>query len=242
MNYKQSIYYYYRSMFKGVATDESLRFGADKIRPLLQPWVTNLNQALPIVDLGCGTGEVLLALKDLGFKTLAGCDLSAEQVAVAYRMFPNVVESDLFVFLNSQTDSSLELITLFDVIEHLTKQESFDLMTLIYKKLRPGGHFIAHLPNGLSPFVGHVFWGDISHEWCMTPQSAKTICFIHGLEAFEAVEHIGASKTIKGTLRSIAWAIIRKGMQFINYVETGSSGGSVWTRNFAFKAQKPLQR
>jgi hypothetical protein len=130
----------------------------------------------------------------------------------------------------------------FDVIEHLTRQETFDLMTLIYSKLKPGGILIAHLPNGLSPFVGHVFWGDISHEWCLTPSSALTLCLLHHFHEFEAMEHVGYSNSIRGRLRNIIWLALKKILQFFNRIETGASGGSIWTRNFAFKANKPLNK
>lgn len=72
-------------------------------------------------------------------------------------------------YLESKADNSLRVVTMFDVLEHLTRQQAFDLVPVIYRKLQPGGLFIAHLPNGLSPFMGHVFWGDITHEWCLTP-------------------------------------------------------------------------
>lgn len=238
MDYKQNVYQYYRSGFKGETSIKSLRFGAEKIRPVLKPWVNGLNLNSPVVDLGCGAGELLLALRDLGFTNLAGCDLSAEQVILAANEFPNVVECDLFTYMEQQPDNSLELITVFDVIEHLKRQETFDLMALAHRKLRPKGRFIAHLPNGLSPFLGHVYWGDMTHEWCLTPQSANTLCNLHGFREFEAVEHLGAGEQLKGKLRSLAWTFVRKTLQLINTIETGRAGGDIWTRNFAFKATK----
>jgi SAM-dependent methyltransferase len=216
-----------------------MRFGAGKLRQVLKPWVLGLNRAKRAVDLGCGTGELLLALRDLGFTDLAGCDLSSEQVEIAQKRFPGVREENLFDFLASCHDSSLGLVTIFDVIEHLGPQSTFDLMPLIFQKLEPGGLLIVHLPNGLSPMVGRVYWGDMTHEWCLTPQSAATLCSLHGFDNFVAVEHLGASSSLKGRIRAAAWAILRCGYQLANAIETGSSGGNVWTRNFTFKANKP---
>lgn len=238
MDYKGTIYQFYRSSFKGEANEDSLRFGASKLRPVLEPWVADLDRAGLAVDLGCGAGELLWALGDLGFQNLAGCDLSEEQVAIAVGKFPGVVAGDLFTYLQSFPDASLQLITVFDVIEHLAPQQTFDLMALAHAKLRSGGRFIAHLPNGLSPFVGHVFWGDMTHEWCLTPQSAQTLCALHSFEAFAAVEHLGAGSGVKGRLRALAWSGVRTCLQLINAIETGNTGGGIWTRNFAFKADK----
>lgn len=238
MNYKELLYSSYRSSFKGAADINSLRLGARKISPLLEPWIRGVNRSLPAVDLGCGAGELLLALRDLGFSNLGGCDLSAEQVAVAQQHFPQVKCDDLFSFLGSTDDNSLGIITIFDVIEHLGRQQTFDFMTLAHQKMRPGGILIAHIPNGLSPFVGHVFWGDMTHEWCLTPQSARTLCSLHGFVGFEAAEHLGTSDSLAGKARKLAWSFVRSGFRLLNAIETGTTGGAVWTRNFAFSSRK----
>lgn len=239
MNYKETVYNHYRSAFKGVSDAGSQRFGADKIRPLLAPWVTQVDKHSKCADLGCGAGELLLALKNLGFRRLTGCDLSSEQIEVSKRNFPDVTHGNLFDFLSGCGDGSLGLVTIFDVIEHLGPQSTFDLFTLVHQKLEPGGLLIAHLPNGLSPFVGSVLWGDMTHAWCLTPESARTLCQLHGFDAYEAVEHLGASRGIRGLLRSLAWNCLKLVMRGANLIETGQTGGSIWTRNFAFKAAKP---
>lgn len=242
MDYKTQIYDSYRSAFKGEATEEQLRFAASKVRPVLVPWVADLNPNARVLDLGCGAGELLRVLDDFGFRNLAGCDLSAEQVAIANQRFPGVEVANLFQFLESQPENSVDLITIFDVVEHLDPQSTFDLMALVITRLKPGGRLIVHLPNGLSPFVGHVFWSDMTHEWCLTPQSAQTLCALHGLQNFAAAEHLGAGSDIKGKLRSIAWHGLRTLFRTMNFIETGAWGGAVWTRNFAFKADKPRDK
>lgn len=242
MDYKSIIYGSYRSSFKGDFTEAKLRFGAAKLAPVIQPWVVDADPSLPVVDLGCGAGELLFAFKALGFQQLKGCDLSGEQVAAAQQFFPDVVEQDLFAYLTALPDGSVGIVTVFDVIEHLGPQASFELMTLVRQKLAPGGLFIAHLPNGQSPFVGSVFWGDMTHEWCLTPQSAKTFCLVNGFENFDAAEHLGTSNSLSGKLRAVLWKLCNAGFRLVNTIETGSSGGQTWTRNFAFKCSKPAAK
>ncbi|MEO8584017.1 MAG: class I SAM-dependent methyltransferase [Flavitalea sp.] len=205
---------------------------------VIKPWLHSVARNKPICDLGCGAGELLFALSEMGFSNLSGCDISSEQVLIAKRKFPEVMQADLFLFLQEQPDKYFEVIIMFDVIEHLTKQEAFDLLQLINKKLSIGGMLIGHTPNGLSPFVGHVLWGDITHQWCLTPLSAQTLCKLFGLENFEAIDHLGAGRGIAGLSRRLLWKILKGFLQIFNLIETGSSGGSVWTRNFAFKANK----
>lgn len=238
MTYKEQIYDSYRSSFKGQASRESLAFGSEKILECLKPWVTGLDRSTLAVDLGCGAGELLRALSMLGFTNLGGCDLSGEQIAVARQSFNNVEEANLFDYLERQEDASVGLITVFDVIEHLGPQATFDFMKLAHSKLTPGGRLIAHTPNGFSPFVGHVLWSDMTHEWCLTPKSARTLCSIHGFVDFEAAEHLGASDNWSGKLRGIAWRGVRLLFKSINCIETGATGGSIWTRNFAFTTRR----
>lgn len=239
-NYKDTLYKYYRSSFKGRVDASAMEMSVAKLMPVVGPWVAERDKDELVVDLGCGAGELLLTLKRLGFKNLTGCDLSAEQVLVAQTLFPTVKEQNLFAFLESYADGEIGIITLFDVLEHLTRQQALDLLVIVRRKLKPNGRFIVHMPNGLSPFVGHVYWGDITHEWCLTPQSAEVLCRVSGLTNFECVEHLGESAGFKGNMRKVAWRLARGFLRVLNRIETGSAGGMVWTRNFAFKADKQM--
>lgn len=236
MHYKDAIYASYRSAFKGAADFSTLTFGASKLQSVIEPWIHDLSRDSKIVDLGCGAGELLLAFKSLRFTNLSGCDLSMQQIAIARSIAPDVEVANLFDYLAKLPDGTIEVVTLFDVIEHLTRQETFELFGLIKSKLSSRGLLIGHVPNGLSPFVGHVYYGDPTHEWCPTPSAIKTLLSVTGFDGFEAVEHVGTSSSIKGRLRALAWRMLR--MQFViaNIIETGSQGDAIWTRNFAFRA------
>jgi SAM-dependent methyltransferase len=214
-----------------------LEFGAKKLLPLVKLWVSHVPRSAGVVDLGCGAGELLLAFSKLRFTNLRGCDLSAEQVMIAKQRFPEVVEKDLFSYLQEMPDDSLDIVTAFDVIEHLGPELTFRLFKELNRVLSPGGIFMAHCPNGVSPFVGSVYWGDMTHEWCLTPESAKTLCSLHGMVDFMATEHLGASSGLSGRIRSMCWHIIRGLLNVMNIIETGASQ-SVWTRNFAFCCKK----
>jgi SAM-dependent methyltransferase len=158
-------------------------------------------------------------------------------VVIAQKNFPLVEEEDLFTYLEEIPDSSLDIVTAFDVIEHLGPELTFRLFRELKRVLTLGGIFIAHCPNGVSPFVGSVYWGDMTHEWCLTPESARTLCSLHGMVDFKAAEHLGASSGLSGRIRSMCWHIIRGLLNVMNIIETGASQ-SVWTRNFAFCCKK----
>jgi SAM-dependent methyltransferase len=171
-------------------------------------------------------------------------DVSAEQVALARKVSHQVELGSARTYLEGHPDGYFRLITMFDVIEHLTKAEILDLMDLLVRKLSSGGVFIAHCPNADSPMAGQVFAGDLTHETLLNPASAAQICALAGLKDFEAREHLGTSSHFSGKVRALLWRTMRCFWLAYNLIETGSPGSRILTRNFAFRAisaSGPLQ-
>lgn len=239
MDFKSKIYKSYRSAFKGKSDLNSIKFGALKLRPVIEKWVRSTSRESIIIDLGCGAGELLYAFQLMGFQELGGCDISLEQVTVTREFFPKVECCNLFDYLRNVSNDTVDIITVFDVLEHLGPEPTFEVLGEIFRTLKPGGRLIAHVPNGCSPFVGQVFWGDMTHEWCFTPESAKTLCLLHDFIEFDSSEHLGCSDSVAGNIRKLLWIFVRFGINMVNLIETGLKQ-KVLTRNFAFTAIKPL--
>src|SRR5258708_2101939 len=173
-NFKKKIYETYVSDFTRPAmSGPSYGFSDSKLLPVLRPWVDRLDRDAPCLDLGCGNGNVLHALGALGFRTREGIDISEEQVVLAQQVSTSVVCGDILAHMRGAKQNHYGLITLFDVIEHLSKPEILALLSNIAKALRPGGVLIAHCPNGNSPFVLRVFAADLTHETLLNESSAR---------------------------------------------------------------------
>jgi SAM-dependent methyltransferase len=238
--YKEKLYKSYVSEFtRSGGSRPSYAFSDSKLVPLLVPWLRSLDRAAPCLDLGCGDGNILHALRALGFQSVEGVDVSEEQVALARKNCSRVVCADIFAYLRAAERNHYALITLFDVIEHLEKSKILSLLEEIQGVLRPGGVFIAHCPNGNSPFAFAVFASDFTHETLLNEASARHICTVCNLVNFSAVEHLGASRSLSGKVLQVAWWLVRIVIRATNLIETGSSGSPILTRNFAFKAEKP---
>ena len=95
---------------------------------------------ISVLDVGCGLGYFLETLKDKGIKA-RGLEVDPYQRDVCLKKGLDVLTSDL----SQEYDESYDLITLFDVLEHLT--EPVEFFKLAYSKLKPGGHIIAFTPN-----------------------------------------------------------------------------------------------
>jgi 2-polyprenyl-3-methyl-5-hydroxy-6-metoxy-1,4-benzoquinol methylase len=238
-DYRTLFYERYLTAFK--QHEKAIRdyaFSDAKLIPVLAPWVGHLPRTARCLDLGCGHGNILHALRTLGFAELEGVDLSGEQVEFARKMFPQVECMGLMEKLRASEPGRYQLITLFDVIEHLTKAEILELLQALVPRLAHNGVLVVHCPNGDSPFVGSVRDGDFTHETILTAQSARNLCRLFGLDKFAACEDLSASRSPKGLLRSLAWQFLRQGLRACHAVETGSAGSGIMTRNFAFKAEK----
>lgn len=232
----QTDYSTLQGMQKSVATREA---SIGRLQRLLAPHLPA--PCFRAIDLGAGQGELVVALQRLGCGLTSGVELSPSQVQQAQlHGCTAVVLGDALAALEALPDGSLDLVTCFDVFEHLTHGTCAQWFAQIQRVLRPGGRLIGHVPNGLSPFVGSVYWGDITHRWCPVPESIQVFCRASELHWIGAYENIGASAGIKGRLRSMAWRGVRAMLAVASTVEIGRSGlREPWTRTFLFMAEKP---
>jgi len=211
-----------------------------RIKNLLAPHLPkHCNRAL---DLGAGQGVLIEALHHLGCRDVHGVEISSSQVLEARRHGCNSVkQGDALETLINLPENSLDLITCFDVFEHLSHELCGVWLDHITRVLRPEGRLIGHVPNGLSPFYGYIFWSDLTHLWCPVPESIKVFCRASNLHWLGAYENIGASSGIKGKLRTLAWLVVRATIATASTIETGKNElSSPWSRTFLFVAAKPL--
>jgi SAM-dependent methyltransferase len=197
-------------------------------------------ERLAALDLGAGQGELVEALLHMGFAQASGVELSPSQVQLAHLHGCQLVrQGDGAQALSALPATSLDLVCCFDVFEHLPHDACAQWFAQIQRVLKPGGRLIGHVPNGLSPFVGSVYWGDLTHLWCPVPESMQVFCRSSGLRWLGAYENIGASPGLKGRLRALAWRGVRAVLAVASTVETGrSSFGLPWSRTFLFVVEK----
>jgi SAM-dependent methyltransferase len=125
------------------------------------------NDELPVVDLGCGRGELVELLHDAGHTAL-GVDSNTGQVhellgdAAAAERF---VESDLFEWLDGREDGSCRAVVSMHVVEHLPLDLQVRLVFEAHRVLAPGGVLVLETPNALSLSTAATnFWVDPTHE------------------------------------------------------------------------------
>jgi 2-polyprenyl-3-methyl-5-hydroxy-6-metoxy-1,4-benzoquinol methylase len=123
---------------------------------------------LPVVDLGCGRGELVSLLAEARVGVL-GVDANAAQVFDSAASHVEI--ADLFDWLDDRDDSSTRAIVSLHVVEHLPLDEQVRLVHEARRVLAPGGALILETPNATSIVVGaSTFWVDPTHERPVHPE------------------------------------------------------------------------
>ncbi|MCU1462334.1 MAG: class SAM-dependent methyltransferase [Acidimicrobiales bacterium] len=135
-----------------------------------------LRDHAPVLDIGCGRGELLAALGAEGVEAL-GVDLDADMAAEAQAIGLDVRHGDAIEFLRAREPGSLGAIVSFHVIEHLELPVLLELIDLATTRLRPGGFFVAETPNPASLVVlGNSYVLDPTHVRPLHPSLMVFLC------------------------------------------------------------------
>jgi predicted TPR repeat methyltransferase len=95
----------------------------------------------PVLDLGCGTGLIAVALTDLPIAPIVGIDISPRmlEVAATKQLYSTLHEADLLSFLTSSAEQ-WPLILAGDVLVYFG--ELREVLAAVYQRLAPGGWFV----------------------------------------------------------------------------------------------------
>jgi len=156
---------------------------------LAERYVERLADHAPVLDVGCGAGGLLAALREAGIEG-RGVDLDAGMVAEAQAAGLDVVGGDGLAYLAAVDDESLGAITAIHVIEHLEFPDLCRFLDLASAKLRPGGVLICETPNPTALIVlGHSYILDPTHKWPLHPSLVTFLCERSGFADMEIRFH-----------------------------------------------------
>ena len=175
-----------------------------------------------ILELGCGHGALLYFARQAGYTNVHGVDGSASQVEAARQLGITEVRSgEMLPTLYGMPAACLDAVIAYDVIEHLTRDELIDVTDEILRVLKPGGRWIVHVPNGLSPFAGVILYGDLTHEQAFTPESLTQLFLSSGFATATFHEDPPAAHGAASMLRALLWPLVRLFYRAALMIETG---------------------
>ncbi len=162
------------------------------------------------LDVACGYGRHLLALREMGVSRLRGVDISGEQVAVGQALLVDtaceLVHGDAEDYLKT-LDQHFDLILFIDVFEHLPVEKAVDLLRLAAHSLTERGQIVIRVPNArcpLSPFLAD----DVTHLRAFSPGSIRQTARMAGVQCCRVAECPIVPIGKKARLRSLLWRIL----------------------------------
>ncbi|MGZ8702669.1 MAG: class I SAM-dependent methyltransferase [Gaiellaceae bacterium] len=156
------------------AFESRMRGSVDSIRDRQRLYVDVLRDAAPVLDAGCGRGELLGLLRDAGIEA-RGIDADSDMVAYARGDGLDVEQADLVEYLQRADDGSLGAIFMGQVVEHLPAPTLVQTFQLAAAKLRPGGVLVAETINPLSPIALRNYFADLTHAQPLVPETLELL-------------------------------------------------------------------
>ena len=131
-------------------------------------------------DLGCGRGEWLEILKQNGFAA-RGCDVSEEMLKECEKNALEAKNQGAIEFLSELEDSSLALVSAFQLVEHLEFSELCELIKQARRVLKDGGILLLETPNPENLRVATLnFYLDVTHVKPIPPMLLEYLCEFEG--------------------------------------------------------------
>jgi len=138
-----------------------------------------------VVDLGCGDGNFVAMLREKGIHAI-GVDSDEYFLAEARARGLDIVNADVFTFLETAEPDSFDGIFSAHLVEHLHYKEVIRLIRLGYRVLRPGGRIVLVTPN-VQGLYAHLdfFYLHFGHTRFYHP---RLLCFFLEFTGFEQIE------------------------------------------------------
>jgi SAM-dependent methyltransferase len=156
------------------AFESRMRGSTESIRERQRRYVDDLRQHAPVLDVGCGRGELLGLLREAGVEA-RGIDADADMVAYARGEGLAVEQADLVEHLSGVEMGSLGGIFMGQVVEHLPAATLVQALRLAASALRPGGVLIAETINPLSPIALRNYFADLTHAQPLVPETLELL-------------------------------------------------------------------
>jgi SAM-dependent methyltransferase len=178
------------------AFESRMRGSTEEIRRRQRAYVDDFRGAAPVLDVGCGRGELLGLLREAGVEA-RGVDADADMVAYARGERLDVEQADALEYLGRAADGSIGGIFAGQVVEHLPPPVLLRLLELAHAKLRPGGILVAETINPLSPLALRNYFADLTHAQPLVPETLALLARQAGFDGVET-RYLNAPEPAEG--------------------------------------------
>ena len=164
------LYLGFENIFRGSEEDIAARQRA---------YLPLLAEHAPVLDVGCGRGELLELLRASGVEA-KGVDLDAGMVRRCQEKGLPVELGDGVATVSSASPGSLGAVVAAQVIEHLPYAELVEFLRALRRTLAPGGIAILETVNPHAPQALKHFWVDPTHQHPLFPEVVLALLHLTG--------------------------------------------------------------
>jgi SAM-dependent methyltransferase len=189
------------------AFEDVFRGSEERVKEHQQLYVDLLRDRAPVLDVGCGRGEFLDALRDAGVAA-TGVDSDAGMAERARAKGLEVVHEDAIRHLERLPGASLGAVFSAQVIEHIPYPDLTILVRLVHTCLRPGGVFVAETVNPHAPHALKTFWVDPTHQHPLFPEVVLVLSRIAGFDSAYVFHPGGTGHIEDDRYRESAYALV----------------------------------
>jgi SAM-dependent methyltransferase len=155
------------------AFENRFRGSRDDVRARQADYVALLRDHAPVLDLGCGRGELLELLREAGIGA-RGVEGNAHAVRECREKGLDVAEDDLVEHLRRLERGRLGAVFAAQVAEHLPPAVLHAVLAEAHRALRPGGLLVLETVNAASALAFFdVFIRDLTHERPLHPETLR---------------------------------------------------------------------
>jgi SAM-dependent methyltransferase len=166
------------------AFEARMRGSTADVRERQRVYVGDFRDAAPVLDVGCGRGELLSLLREAGVEA-RGVDADADMVAYARGEGLEVEQADAIEYLERLEGGALGGIFAGQVVEHLPPAALQALLAQAVRTLRPGGLLVAETINPLSPLALRNYFADLTHAQPLVPETLALLAAQAGFRETE---------------------------------------------------------
>ena len=146
-----------------------------------------------ILDIGCGLGQTMIAVKKMGYKNVQGVDISNEAINFSGGMDLQVEKINTINDYAVSCGRKYDFIIMSHVLEHLKKNEVIETLKNIKQNLlSPEGKLLLTVPNAQSNTGAYWAYEDFTHNTLFT---AGSLLFVLKEAGFSKISFLNSDNT-----------------------------------------------
>lgn len=168
-----------------VSFEDQFRGAQSEIRRRVEDYVPIFAGASNVLDIGCGRGELLHALREQGISA-RGVDVSPAMVDICRGRGFDVELGDALSFVAKQRDGSAGGLVAVQVVEHFTPDYLTRFLEAAYHALRPGAALVLETinPSCWMAFF-ETYMRDLTHKQPLHPDTLRHLVASSGFSSVD---------------------------------------------------------